>query len=267
MKNAGGQNGVGLALKQDLGEVLEGAGAAAGDHRHAHGFADAPRDHQVKTGLRAVGVDAVQNDFTRAQPNRATGPLDGIEAGGSPSAVREHLPALSLDAPGVEGDDDALAAELFRPGANEVRRGQRRRIDADLVGAGAEHGLHVLDGADAAADRKRHKAFFGDALDDIDHGLSCVRTGGDIEKNHFVGALLVVAKGQLNGLADVAQFARLGFAEADAAGDLAVVDVQAGNDAFGEHAGDGRIPDWVTRNKRVWALGSEQAVDGNSQHA
>src|SRR5208283_3599057 len=48
-------------------------------------------------------------------------------------------------------------------------------------------------------------------------------------------ALLVVAERQGNRVADIAQFARFGLAELDAAGNLAGVDVQTRNDSFCQH--------------------------------
>src|SRR5256885_2320896 len=84
----------------------------------------------------------------------------------------------------------------------------------------------------ATTDRERHETFFGDALDDIDHGLAPVRAGGDVEEHHFVRALFVVTQREFDGVADVAQFARFGPAELNAARDLAIMHVQAGNDAF-----------------------------------
>jgi hypothetical protein len=53
--------------------------------------------------------------------------------------------------------------------------------------------------------------------------------GGDVQKGEFVGALLVVAAGDLNRIAGIAQ-----IDEIDALDDAAGGDVQAGNDAFGE---------------------------------
>ena len=70
-----------------------------------------------------------------------------------------------------------------------------------------------------------------------------MRAGGDVEKDHFVRALLVIAQRQFDRVAHVAQFARFGPAEPDAARDLAVMNIQARNDAFGEHGASPKIPD------------------------
>jgi hypothetical protein len=62
-----------------------------------------------------------------------------------------------------------------------------------------------------------------------------MRAGGDVEKDHFVGALLVVAHSQFHRVAHVAQFPGLGLAELNAARDLAVVDIQTRNNTFRNH--------------------------------
>ncbi len=95
--------------------------------------------------------------------------------------------------------------------------------------------MHVFDGADAAADGERHEALVGGALDDIDDRRAAMRAGGDVEEDHFVGALLVVAHGEFDGIADVAKFARFGAAELHAASDLAVVNVKTRDDTFRKH--------------------------------
>ena len=95
----------------------------------------------------------------------------------------------------------------------------------------------------------------GGAFDDGDHGAAAVGGGGDIEENHFVGALLIVAEGEFDGVADVAETAFFGDAELDAAGDLAVVDVQAGNDTFCDHGDiEARLSGKGQRFKRVASL-------------
>src|SRR5439155_10218009 len=95
--------------------------------------------------------------------------------------------------------------------------------------------VHAIHRADPAADSEWHKALIRRALDDIYHGRPPVRAGGDVEENHLIRALLIIAQRQLDGIAYVAQFARLGFTELDAARHLAVMHVQAGDDSFREH--------------------------------
>src|ERR1039457_1698096 len=63
MKNARREDGIGFAFEQHSRHVLECACAAARHHGYAHRLADSARDHQVKPGLRAVGINAVQHDL------------------------------------------------------------------------------------------------------------------------------------------------------------------------------------------------------------
>src|SRR5581483_1333686 len=59
MENARGENGVGFAEFQHVREMLEFARATARDDWNPNRFAHAPRDFDIKTGFRAVSVDAV----------------------------------------------------------------------------------------------------------------------------------------------------------------------------------------------------------------
>ncbi len=62
-----------------------------------------------------------------------------------------------------------------------------------------------------------------------------MRTGSDVEEHHFVRALFVVTDGQLDRVADIAEFAGFGAAKLHAARDVAAVDVQARDNAASEH--------------------------------
>jgi hypothetical protein len=57
--------------------------------------------------------------------------------------------------------------------------------------------------------------------------------GGDIEEDHFVGPLLIVADREFDRIADIAQAAFLGATELDAAGDLSGMDIETWDDASG----------------------------------
>jgi hypothetical protein len=63
-----------------------------------------------------------------------------------------------------------------------------------------------------------------------------MRAGGDVEKNHFVGALIVIAEREFHRVAHAAELARLGFAKLDAACYFSVVDIKARDDTFCNHA-------------------------------
>src|SRR5699024_10133439 len=70
-------------------------------------------------------------------------------------------------------------------------------------------------------------------LHQVDQRFATFGDGGDVEKHQFVGALLIVHAGAVDRVAGV-----LDVDEANALDHLAVLDVQAGDDAFGQtHVG------------------------------
>src|SRR5262249_35642084 len=131
----------------------------------------------------------------------------------------------------VDGHHDALGAVLGRGGGYDVRVGDGGRIEAGLVGAGIEQAAHVFHRAPAAADGQRDEDLRGHGLDDVQDQVAAVAGGGDVQERECVGALRVAAGGDLHGVARVAQ-----FHEVDALDHAAAGDVEAGDDAFREHA-------------------------------
>ena len=127
---------------------------------------------------------------------------------------------------GVDGDHDALAAELLRRLAHEPAVGDGGRIDRGLVGAGEQQVADVVGGADAAADRQRHETDFRRAPHDVEQDPAVFVARGDVEKAEFVRAGLIVGDRAFDRIAGVAQ-----IDEVDALDDAAVLDVEAGNDA------------------------------------
>src|SRR5690606_13308749 len=67
---------------------------------------------------------------------------------------------------------------------------------------------------------------------DVQDEVAAIAGGRDVQEGELVGALLVVARGDLDGIARIAQ-----FHEVDALDDPATRHVQAGNDSFSKHEG------------------------------
>src|SRR5690606_20923873 len=103
---------VGAALDHPLDEVLEGADPAAGDDRHPDRIGHGPGESEVEAVLRAVTVHGGEQDLAGAPALRLHHPVDGVPAGGCAPAVDEDLEAAVVAAPGVDGHDHALTAEL-----------------------------------------------------------------------------------------------------------------------------------------------------------
>ena len=64
------------------------------------------------------------------------------------------------------------------------------------------------------------KTFAGGAGDHVDHGVASVTGRGDIEEHQFVGALLVIARGEFHGIAGVAQVDEVHAFDHASAGDI-----------------------------------------------
>ena len=81
--------------------------------------------------------------------------------------------------------------------------------------------------ANPPADGQRNKNFARGASHDVDHGVALVARRRDVEKDQLVGALLVIARGELDGIAGVAQ-----VDEVYAFDDASAGDVETRNDSF-----------------------------------
>src|SRR5262249_53186216 len=98
-----------------------------------------------------------------------------------------------------------------------------------LVRASVQQAPHVLDLAHAAAYRERNEHLRGDGLDDGEDQVALVGACGDVEKGELVRTLLVVAPGDLDRVARVAQ-----PDEFDPFDDAPAVNIQARDDALGK---------------------------------
>src|SRR5690606_17291186 len=137
----------------------------------------------------------------------------------------------------VDGQHHGLRPEVLGGAGQQFRVRHRSRVDGDLVGSGQGQGPDVVERPDAAPYRQGHEAALGDAGDDVEQSAPAVGRSGDVVEDQLIGALQVVAHGQLDRVADVMQFAEFGAAELLTARGAPVVDVKAGDDASREHAG------------------------------
>jgi hypothetical protein len=143
--------------------------------------------------------------------------------------------AGALDLLGVDRQHHALRAELLGELVEQLRPRDRGRVHAHLVGPGVEDGLGVADGADPAADRERDEDVVGGAPRELDDRVALLVRGRDVEEHELVGALGVVALGQLDRIAGVAD-----VDEVRALDDAARVDVEARDHALEVHAPQAR---------------------------
>ena len=228
MHDAGDERGIGAATDDDVTYVRRRSRAAARNDGHAHRVRHGPRQFQIVARPCAIAVDAGEQDLARAPRHALPRPLDRVEFRAHAGAGRVHAPGISL-APRIDARDDALRAEPVCALGHDLRTLHRRRIHADLVRAGAQRGRHVADRANAAADRERNEQALRRPAREIEHGPALLVRRADVEKHNLVGAVALVALGELDGIADVAQ-----SLEPDALHDAALPHVEADDQATRE---------------------------------
>ena len=239
MEDRSGQDRAGMAVAHSGHEVVEAADAAGRDHRHAHGIRDGTGQGEIVARAHPIAVHGGDQEFAGPEGRHRAGERDGVKPRGLAAAMGEDLPgvgfAWSRRTLGVDGDDDALAAEFFRPACDEIGVVDGGRVDGDFVGPGQQQGADVGHRADAAADGERHGAGLRRAAHDIEERAPVLVARRDVEEAELVGPGRVVGFGGFHRIAGVAQFEEL-----HALDHAAVLDVEAGDDAGLEHGGPSR---------------------------
>src|SRR6266516_6414905 len=221
-----------LRDRERLGHVARVPGAARGDHRHGHGLGDGGDQVEVVAGARPVGIDRREQDLPRAALNGLACPFDRGPAGVARARARAD------DAGGrVDRDHDRLRAEPLGDLGQQLGTLERGAVDADLVGSRLEARRRGGDRPDAPADRERDRDPFRDAPDEGDERAARLERRRHVEEDELVGARVRVDRGELDGIADVAQ-----ADEVDALDDAPPGDVQAGDQTRERHRSSQRAP-------------------------
>ena len=145
VEDAGGQRRVGAAGREDVEEVLEGAGAAGRNHRNRDRGGHRRGELAVEALARAVAIDRRQQDLAGAarSPLRCAHSTASRPVGRA-AAARVHVEAAVLPLR-VDRDDHRLAAVACRQPGDQRRIGERRAVHADLVGARVDRRLGVVE--------------------------------------------------------------------------------------------------------------------------
>jgi hypothetical protein len=122
-----------------------------------------------------------------------------------------------------------LVAEPVGDLSDQLGPPDRCGVHGDLVRAGPQQPVDVLDAADPATDRERDEHLLGSRTDDLHRRRATLVGGRDVEEGQLVGSLGVVQLGQLDRVAGVAQ-----LLEVHALDHPAGVHVEAGDDAYGQ---------------------------------
>ena len=133
-------------------------------------------------------------------------------------AVSAGHGSVALD---IHADDDALRAEAACAFVNEVRGDDGAAVDAYFFGTCKQYGTHVRDCADAAAYAEGYEYLFGDCTYRINEEHAAFITGGDVVKDEFIDALLVIGGGHGDGVTHINVVYK-----ADALGGASVADIK-----------------------------------------
>ena len=232
VEDAGCQSGVGESFFERGTEMIGGAGAAAGDHGNADRVDNRLGELQVEAATGAVAMNGGEQDLAGAEPGAPACPFDTLEVGSRASAMRVHAEAdrcLSL-VPGVDAGDDALAAEARRGFGEQRRVLHSCRVDAYLVGAGAQHTGDVIDRVDAAAYCERYEEPLGSPTHGIEHRLATFMGCGDVEKHDFIGSSFLITSGQRHRVSHRTQAFELHTLD-----HFSVVDIETNDNSLAQH--------------------------------
>ena len=89
---------------------------------------------------------------------------------------------------------------------------------------------NVLNRSHSPADSQRHEHPRRRLLDHVDDGLAILMRGGDVQETEFIGSFAIVDRCHFDRISRIAQVHK-----AHAFDDATVFDIEAGNNAFGQH--------------------------------
>ena len=145
-------------------------------------------------------------------------------------SMGEGLPGSVLSF-GIDRDNDRLRAEAVGDAGDQGRIGESSGVDADFVSPSGEDSSRVVESANAASHGKRNEELAGGAADGIEQGGTLLVGRRDVEENNFIRAGLAMGLGEFGGVSGVAEVDEL-----NAFDDASGVNVEASDDAFGQHS-------------------------------
>ena len=150
--------------------------------------------------------------------------------------MNEHFPLrgavrLRAGALRIDGDNNALAAELLRSFGKYLRTMDGRRIDADFIRTGFQDFSEIICGPNTATHRKWDKDLFRHPCGDIVNQVPFFMAGRDIQKNQLIRAHCIILPGKLHGITGITQ-----VQEVNALDYAAFFNVQTGNNSLSQHS-------------------------------
>ena len=230
MKDRSSKSSIRVAFAENFHEVVRAAGSAGGNDRYVQAIGHGASEFAIETGSGAVTIHGGEENFTGTTGFGLQSPIQGVASRGHAASVGEGVPGSVLTF-GIDGDHDGLRAEASGDAGNEGGIGEGSGVDADFVSSGGEYSGRVIECADATTDREGDEKLAGSAADGIEQGGPLLVSCRDVEEDDFVCAGLAVRLGEFGGVSGVAEVDEL-----NAFDDASGVNVEAGDNAFGQHS-------------------------------
>ena len=227
MEDAGSQCGIGTSVDEHIGNVVDATCTARGDDGDAQMFGQSGKGVAGVSLACAVVVHRGEEQFARAALLCLVCPGKEFLVGVALAAMGGGEP-LSVGEAGIDGDDHKLRTILRGYLVDQLGAAYGSAVDADLVGTGIEQAAGVVDGADASTHSEGDVYLCCDAAHEVGEGVAALLCGTDVEVYQFVGSLTSILAAQGDGVAHIAQ-----TLEVDALDRTAILDVEAGYNAFG----------------------------------
>ena len=128
---------------------------------------------------------------------------------------------------GIDSADTNLRAETVADFVDQLRATDGSAVDAHLVSTGIEQTLHICQFVHTASHREGDINLTGHPSHHLGKGLATLKAGRNVQETKFVGPLFTIGLTQFYRVARTAQVDEVGAFDG-----LAVLDVQAGYDAF-----------------------------------
>src|SRR5699024_10138879 len=184
-----------VALRRDSrAEVLWFTCTPAGDERDRGDVPSRGDQFHVEAVPGTVGVHRVQQHLADAAFGGLSYPVQRVHPRRAPPAMSGHLESgrlLSVPA-NVHAEHQHLTAEPGGDLVDHIGSGDRGGVDSDLVRAGPQQDVHILDAAHTAADSQRNEYLFRSSVDDLQRRAAPLCRGGDVQERELVRALGVI---------------------------------------------------------------------------
>ena len=133
----------------------------------------------------------------------------------------------------VNRHHDTLIPKCLGAFINHLGAENRRRIHSYLVGTGQQHTTHISYLANTTTHRQWHETLCRGFTHHINHGITTIRGGCNIQKNNLISLLLIVGNRGLHRISSIDKINKIGPLN-----NPAICDVEAGNDSLRKHTSD-----------------------------